>query len=156
MSGRPQSLGKLEKSPGCYGAVTLRRIARGETLVSFRGLPLVTERSRYSIQVDANHHIVTLEASRFEADDFINHGCSPNAFLDARTLEVRALKDIERGKEVLLNYCATEEDLAEPFECECGSPRCYGHVGGFRLLSRRRQEALRDIASPWLKAKYGL
>ena len=55
-----------------------------------------------------------------------------------------------------MNYCATEEELAEPFKCKCGSSDCYGLIRGFRFLSRSRQEALRDVASPWLKAKYGL
>jgi hypothetical protein len=156
VNSQPYLLGKLEKSPGFFCAVTLRRVARGETLVSFRGFAPVMERSRYSIQIDASHHIVTRETGRFEADDFLNHCCSPNAFLDTATLDVRALRDIEPGEEVCLNYCATEEELVEPFKCECGSPDCCGYVRGFRFLNRRRQGELKDIASPWLKAKYGL
>ena len=156
MNGQPQVLGIFEKSPGFFCAVTLRLVARGEMLVSFRGFAPVAEQTRHSIQIGARRHIDTLEASRFEADDFLNHCCSPNAFFDTLTIEVRALKDIEPGEEVVLNYCATEEELVEPFKCECGSPDCYGMVRGFRFLSQSQQEALRDIASPWLKTKYGL
>ena len=156
MNSQPHLLGKFEKSPGFFCAITLRRVAGGDTLVSFRGFPMVTERNRHSIQIDANHHIVTREASRFEVDDFLNHCCSPNAFLDTSTLDVLALRDIEPGEEICLNYCATEEDLAEPFKCKCGSSDCYGLIRGFRFLSRSRQEALRDVVSPWLKSKYGL
>lgn len=149
-------LGRFEKSPGVFGAAVLQRAARGEVLVDFQGFTPVTERTRHSIQIGASRHIATREASRFQDDDFLNHGCSPNAFLEASTLQIRALSEIERGEEVLLNYCATEEELFEPFVCNCGSPECYGLVRGFRFLSRRRQEALRDIVSPWLKTKYGL
>jgi hypothetical protein len=141
VNSRPHLLGKFETSPGFFCAVALRRVARGETLVSFRGFPPVTERNRHSIQIDEGRHIVTREAGRFEADDFLNHCCSPNAFLDTATLDVRALRDIEPGEEVFLNYCATEEELAEPFKCKCGKSDCAGLIRGFRFLSRSRQEA---------------
>ncbi len=149
-------LRRIELSPGVFGAATSRRVARGEVLVSFQGFPPAAEKSRYSIQIAPRLHIVTRETSNYGPDDFINHGCSPNAFLDVSTLNVVALRDLEYGEEVLLNYCATEEELVEPFRCDCQSPDCYGEVKGFRFLSRPEKEALKEITSPWLREKYGL
>jgi hypothetical protein len=149
-------LRKFEKGPGYFGAMATRRIARGEVVTNLRGVPPVKERTLYSIQIDQFHHLDTWEPEKRCYDDFINHGCSPNLFFDVGTLEFRAIRDIEPGEEVLLNYCATEEELPEPFTCNCGSPDCYGVVSGFRLLSRTQQESLKGLVSPWLKTKYGL
>jgi hypothetical protein len=113
----------------------------------------VTEGNRFSVQIDAFRHV---DAGGGSLDDFTNHACSPNACVVPATLELRALRDIECGEEICINYCATEEELAEPFTCHCGSPECYGQVRGFRFLTRAQQESLKDLASPWLKAKYGL
>ena len=153
MNHQPVVLRMFERSPGFFGVRASRRIARGEFIFSVAG-PTVTERSRYSLQIDAYRHV---DSSGIHGlDDFINHACSPNAFVVFPELEIRALRDIEIGEEVLINYCATEEELFESFSCFCGSPHCYGQIRGFRFLSRTQQEALKDIVSPWLKTRYEL
>jgi hypothetical protein len=151
---QPAALRKFEKSPGFFGVKASSRIAKGDFILSFIG-PIVTEKSRYSLQIGASRHVDSCGGIRI-IDDFINHSCSPNAFVVFPVLDVRALRDIECGEEVLINYCATEEELFESFNCYCGSPQCYGQVRGFRFLNRSQQMALKDIASPWLNAKYEL
>lgn len=149
-------LRKFEKSPGVFGLMATRRIARGEVAASLRAVAPVKVRSRYSVQIDQFQHLDKRDPEKPGFDDFINHGCSPNLLFDVGTLEFRAIRDIEPGEEVLLNYCATEEELSEPFTCNCGSPDCYGVVSGFRFLRRTQQEPLKGLVSPWLKTKYGL
>ena len=150
---QPVVLRKFERSLGFFGLMASSRIAKGEFIFSVAG-PIVTQRSQYSLQIDASRHVDSCGIRGL--DDFINHACSPNAFVVFPELEIRALRDIEIGEEVLINYCATEEELFESFSCLCGSPHCYGQVRGFRFLSRFQQEALKNIVSPWLKDKYEL
>ncbi len=150
---QPAALEKFAKGPDFFGVRARIPIPRGAFLVSVAG-PVAAERSRYSLQVGPGRHVDSRGVRGI--DDFLNHGCFANAFVVFPALEVRAARDIAAGEEVLLNYCATEEELYEPFACACGSPRCYGAVRGFRFLDRRQQEALRETASPWLKEKYRL
>jgi hypothetical protein len=150
---QPVVLKKFERNLGFFGLMASSHIAKGDFLISVAG-PIVNERSQYSLQIDAFRHVDSCGIRGL--DDFINHACSPNAFVIFPELEVRALRDIESGEEVMINYCATEEELFEPFSCHCGSPHCYGQVRGFRFLSKSQQEALKDIVSPWLKARYEL
>ena len=152
MNHQPVVLGKFEKSLGFFGVMAMNRIKRSDFLLSVAG-PIV-ERNRYSLQIDASRHVDS--CGERGLDDFTNHGCSPNVFVVFPALEIRALRDIEIGEEVLINYCTTEEELFEPFTCRCGSPHCYGRVRGFRFLDQTQREALKDIASPWLKDKYEL
>ena len=146
-------LRQFEKSPGVFGVMASRHIAKGDVLFRFSGR-IVTERTRYSLQLDAFRHFYANGTGGL--DDFTNHACSPNAYVVFPTMEMRALRDIECGEEILVNYCATEEELVEPFTCRCGSPECYGQIRGFRFLSRAQQECLKGLVSPWLKTKYGL
>ncbi len=75
---------------------------------------------------------------------FTNHSCEPNSLL--RGGEFFALRPIKPWQEITFNYNTTEYELAEPFDCRCGSDRCAGRIRGFRFLSRLEQDRLR----PWL------
>jgi hypothetical protein len=62
--------------------------------------------------------------------------------------KIRAGRDLAPGAELTLDYCATEEELAEPFECRYGGPRCYGTVAGFRYLTTAQRVAILEILAP--------
>ncbi|BBZ64207.1 hypothetical protein MMON_55080 [Mycolicibacterium monacense] len=77
---------------------------------------------------------------------FTNHSCEPNAVVRGRHLV--SLTAIEVGDEVTFNYNTTEYVLAEPFVCNCGSPRCVGAVRGFvHLRDAERRQLLPLLAS---------
>ena len=44
------------------------------------------------------------------------------------------------------DYDSTEWDMAAPFDCGCGSPKCRGTVRGFRHLSDEQRAELIAIA----------
>jgi len=57
-----------------------------------------------------------------------NHSCDPNTAY--RGLDVVALRDIEAGEELTLDYAGfCNEDMA-PFECRCGARGCRGWITG--------------------------
>lgn len=134
---------------GFHRLVTVRPVAGGEQLFHIEGRPS-RHPNRYSVQVDEDVHLNPFDGP--EADDltrrapwqFMNHACEPTTRLLG--INVFAVRDLHAGEEVTFNYLTTEYHMAEPFACHCGSPRCLGRIGGFKLLPAAERERLR----PWL------
>ena len=78
----------------------------------------------------------------------LNHSCSPNGYICFEDLTYRALHDVSEGSELTFNYCTTEYEMTEPFDCLCGSPDCLGRVSGFKGLSPSQVEKIRPYVSP--------
>lgn len=43
--------------------------------------------------------------------------------------------EIEEGELITLDYNAMEIDMSDPFDCECGAPKCRGRISGFSKLA---------------------
>jgi SET domain len=82
--------------------------------------------SKYTVQVADDKHIILSP----EFLQYINHSCNPNVFFNTTTMELMALKSIAPGDEFTFFYPSTEWDMAEPFECLCGSAQCLGIIKG--------------------------
>jgi SET domain-containing protein len=135
------------------GVFALRRIEKGEEVSRVRGEAMGTP-TRHTLQADDSLHLDLGDS----VDARLNHSCSPNAavgFLELPELVIWALRDIEPGEEVCINYCASEEKMAEPFQCNCDSPGCYGTVMGFAYLDPARQAEIGGLLSPFLQKKHG-
>jgi uncharacterized protein len=63
---------------------------------------------------------------------------------------VRALRDIQAGEEVKINYAATEYEMHENFSCDCGAPACLRIIRGFKFLTRDQQLKLKPYLAPYL------
>ena len=76
-----------------------------------------------------------------------NHSCDANTIYDGLTLY--ALRPIEKGEELTLDYATFLDKSMEPFHCNCGSPACRGLIMGLPNNSisdrekRAKQKALR-------------
>jgi hypothetical protein len=144
-----------------FGRVGVMRVSGEYRLLAAESLPadsylfpidgqLTSRPSRYSVQIDQEIHVDLGAGHSLEEEfdrfywRFMNHSCEPNAVIRRRA--VFALKPIRVGEQIAFDYNTTEYELAEPFECRCGSSRCDGLIRGFRFLARREQERLR----PWL------
>ena len=57
-----------------------------------------------------------------------NHSCSPNTHYEG--LNVIALRNIEFGEELTLDYSHLLDEHAESFECKCGTPKCKKIIKG--------------------------
>jgi hypothetical protein len=79
--------------------------------------------------VDATSHVEVGVLSS------LNHSCDPNVRLDTCRMLVVAEREIAPGEEITYFYPSTEWDMAEPFECRCGSRNCLGVVRGAKHLS---------------------
>lgn len=80
-----------------------------------------------SVQTSATEHI------ELNSDlVFVNHSCDPSLEFDMAAMEVRVVKgrDLRKGDELTFFYPSSEWDMAQPFQCRCGTARCIGWVDG--------------------------
>jgi len=101
-------------------------------------------------------HNQFIDSQYLVPEDFINHSCSPNIKLDVAKRWFIAIKDIKKNSEITFNYCTTEWDMrgyGTDFLCRCGSPKCYGHVRGFKYLTKEQRRKLKSMLSPFLLEK---
>ncbi|MSU34443.1 MAG: SET domain-containing protein-lysine N-methyltransferase [Pedosphaera sp.] len=134
-----------------YRLVAILPFVAGDRLFQVEG-ELTSHPSRNSIQVGENQHIdLGVGHTQEEILDryfwrFMNHSCEPNVVVRGRA--VLACRDIEAWEDITFDYNTTEYDMAEPFECRCGSPICRGRIQGFKYLSEADQRRLEPFLPP--------
>ncbi|MES1198236.1 MAG: SET domain-containing protein-lysine N-methyltransferase [Chitinophagaceae bacterium] len=73
-----------------------------------------------------------------------NHSCNPNTAFDG--LNVLALKNINKGEELTLDYAQFLDENMEPFQCQCGCSNCRGLIMGVKNNSlTEREQLINDI-----------
>lgn len=133
------------RANGEYRLVALRPIAPNQLLFRIES-DETRHPTRHSLQVGPDLHLdllpghATEELLDFFFWRYLNHHCEPNTMI--RDREVIALRAIEPWESVTFNYNTTEYDMAEPFDCLCGSPVCASVIGGARQMSDPEYERL--------------
>lgn len=135
---------------GAFRVLAAHELHSGEAILHLDG-ELFDHPTRYSVQIGVGRHLdlppgVSLldELDRYPWR-FLNHSCDPNAALRGRHLF--ALRPIRAGEEVTFDYNTTEYEMAEPFECRCGSLRCLGEVRGYRYLPSSGRAAIAALVA---------
>lgn len=64
-----------------------------------------------------------------EVLNYVNHSCSPNAYVNLTNLTLTALRDIKTGEEITCNYDLTEGEEGFHFVCNCRSRNCRKQIG---------------------------
>lgn len=72
------------------------------------------------------------------------HSCDPLVSLDMNKLETWALRDIEKGEALTMDYASTEDILFKQFPCACGAINCRGWVTG-------RKETINELGRKYLQ-----
>ena len=103
----------------------------GETICAFAAEKISEVASYLTVQTGENKHI-TLQPDFLQ---YINHSCSPNVFFDTTSMELVALKEVQPGDELMFFYPSTEWDMAQPFDCFCGTKQCLHRIQGAAYLS---------------------
>jgi len=74
------------------------------------------------IQISDDFFIVPSTREEVDKGGIFNHSCNPNCGF-TNTFTLIAIKDIQPGEELCFDY-AFNENVIEPFECNCGSKNC--------------------------------
>ena len=106
------------------GVLVLRPFRAGEVLFRMNGT-LTEVMTQYSLQMANGLHL--------DDPDFagrVLHSCDPNSRLDPETRLFTALRDIEAGDLLTMDYDETEDILFRAFPCSCGAINCRSYVAG--------------------------
>lgn len=103
----------------------------GDILSKFYPEAILSVATYLTIQLDEKEHISILP----EYLRYTNHSCSPNIFFDTTSLEVVCLQPVQPGDQLVFFYPSSEWDMAQPFDCCCGSSQCLGKIQGAAHLS---------------------
>lgn len=102
------------------GLATLRPFKKGELLFRFSGV-ITDKMTQHSLTTPDNKHI---------HDPWVMgrvlHRCEPNCDVDMKLLQFTALRDIDAGEWVTMDYRQTEKFLFKDFMCHCGPTPCAG------------------------------
>lgn len=105
------------------GVVSLIPFYKGQVLFAFTGF-LLNEITQYTLKVSDGLHL---------HDPFfmgkVLHSCNPNSSCDMESRIFTAVRDIEPGELITMDYMETETDLFKSFPCRCGAANCRGWIG---------------------------
>ena len=107
--------------------------------------------SHVGIQLSDYFFMVPPTGEELEIQGVINHSCEPNVGFRSQ-VEVVAMRDIEKGEELFLDY-AFLESYFEAFACKCGNSRCRKQITPDDWQLPDVQQKYGDYFSPYLKAK---
>lgn len=113
----------VDESRG-QGVLVLRSFRRGDILFRMKG-HLSSEMTLFSLQMAPGLH---LDDPYFAGK--VLHSCNPNSRLDVSTRLFTALRYIEAGELLTMDYEETEDELFRSFNCSCGEPNCRGEIAG--------------------------
>src|SRR5438132_5874153 len=74
-----------------------------------------------------------LSTSRNSYAYYLNHSCNPNSGIRDKVIIV-AMRDIERGEEITLDYSITEADPYSKMKWKCGNRHCRKIIRSIQLL----------------------
>lgn len=105
----------------------------GEVISRFGAKSTHRKATYLTVQIADDKHITLLP----EFLQYINHSCAPTVFFDTTSMELVCILDMQPGDELTFFYPSTEWEMAQPFNCNCGSPECLKVIQGAAHLSRR-------------------
>ena len=146
-----------EISPGYRGVFATQPVQAGELLVMWGGVVVTDEEFE---RLDPLHQHLSIQVEEFlyltsladEPPDWVNHSCDPNAGLSGQ-IGLAALRAIQPGEQVCFDYAMSDSSDYDEFDCQCGSPRCRGHITGNDWRIPELQARYAGYFSPYLQRR---
>ncbi len=152
---------KLESRPhpgkGECGVFARERVQEGELISLWGGKILSADEIDRSME-NFTQQVLQIEDSLYmlspvmEPSDCFNHSCDPNAGLSGQ-IGLIAMRDIEAGEEICLDYAMCDGSDYDEFECHCGSLNCRGRVTGEDWKRPELWERYEGYFSPYLQRR---
>jgi hypothetical protein len=105
---------------------SLKQFSKGDVICHFKAAAILKNPTYLTLQTGLDEHIHL----KPEFLKFTNHSCDPTVFFDTSSMHFVALKDILPGDEFTFFYPSTEWQMAQPFECLCGTESCLKNIAG--------------------------
>ncbi len=106
------------------GVYTKKAFKRGELVARITG-NIVPNMCQHTLQITPKTHLLDQYFT-----GFLLHSCSPNIYLDMQEFEIWALRDIDAGQSMTMDYASTEDVLFKQFPCLCGTANCRHWITG--------------------------
>jgi SET domain-containing protein len=118
-----------------YGIFAQRRYAAGERIVRVTGTRIRDTDRRLSHRgVQIGSHIF-IEPKRYSSIWFLNHSCTPSAYMDGDQLIAR--RTILAGEQITADYSLFTDFPTWEMNCACGATRCRKLIVPYRRLKRK-------------------
>ena len=122
------------------GVIALVPFKEGDCVFTFTGA-LLSEQTLYTLQLKPGFYV---------HDPIVMgkvlHSCAPNTSCDMNTRTFTALRNIEPGDFITMDYETTEDVLFRPFHCGCGAENCKDLIRGRKFLSHQDSQELAPSA----------
>ena len=105
----------------------------GVVLSKFAAAAILKFPTFLTVQTGVDEHIHL----KPEYLQYINHSCEPNVLFNTDTMQLECLQPIKAGDELCFFYPATEWNMAQPFECLCGTATCIKNIQGAKFLDKK-------------------
>ncbi len=110
------------------------------------GMPNFTQQV---LQIEDDFYLM---APEMEPSDCFNHCCDPNVGMSGQ-IGLIAMRDIQPGEEVCLDYAMCDGSDYDEFDCTCGSPNCRHRITGQDWKRSDLQELYDGYFSPYLQRR---
>lgn len=152
---------KVERRPhpekGDCGVFAVAPILKGELISLWGGRimgaseidPGMPHFTQQILQIEDNFY---LASPAMEDADCFNHSCDPNAGLTGQ-IGLLAMRDIQKGEEICLDYAMCDGSNYDEFECSCGSPHCRGLITGEDWKRQELWDRYDGYFSPYLQRR---
>lgn len=133
-----------------WGVYASKTFHKGDIVFTMKALKSYTKRQSHTAQVDWDKHVTIDLPGRF-----INHSCDANCgILDnahSGAYDVIALKTIESGEDLSIDYETFEYEISAFEECGCGAKSCRLSLGGFKKHGKDLEEKYGLYIANYLK-----
>ena len=152
---------KLETRPhpgkGDCGVFCREPIARDEIVALWGGKVLSADEidrdmpnfTQQILQIEDGFYLMS---PAMEPSDCFNHSCTPNLGLSGQ-IGLIAMRAIDVGEEVCLDYAMCDGSDYDEFDCSCGSPNCRGRITGQDWKIPELWERYEGYFSPYLQRR---
>lgn len=152
---------KLENRPhpekGTCGVFARDFIQKGELVSLWGGKVLsageidskMENFTQQVLQIEDDYYLMT---PVMEPADCFNHSCDPNVGMTGQ-IGLIAMRAIDAGEEICLDYAMCDGSNYDEFDCSCGSPSCRGRVTGDDWKRPELWERYDGYFSPYLQRR---
>lgn len=139
-----RSSGKLGR-----GVFATREFRKGAVVIRGVVEKVIEKRGEHTFTIHGVHVVLAGPAC------LVNHSCDPNCmhvFNESGTFDFVARRDIAPGEQITHDTSAYEYEV-EHFsqKCLCGSENCRGEVKGWKNLTGKERESIREYTIPFLR-----